>query len=146
LGALALVLAGRDRTAPQPRDTEAAPVAAGPQSPGIVAGVTVDKAALAALGYSAVVVLPFTISDAADGGSDKRVADRITDGLINDLSRIPPPRVIARQTSRLYEGRPIDVAAIGAELGVRYVVEGNVQFQKPKLRINVSLVDATTRL
>jgi TolB-like protein len=107
---------------------------------------TVDKAALAALGYSAVVVLPFTTSDGPDNGPDKRVADRITDDLINDLSRIPPLRVIARQTSRVYAGQSVDVAAIGAELGVRYVVEGNVQFQKPNLRINVSLVDATTRL
>jgi DNA-binding SARP family transcriptional activator/TolB-like protein len=150
ISALAFVLVGRDQTAQQQSEPQAAPaVAESPptgQSPGIMAGVTVDKAALAALGYSAVVVLPFTTSDGPDNGSDKRVADRITDDLINDLSRIPPLRVIARQTSRLYAGQPIDVAAIGAELGVRYVVEGNVQFLKPNLRINVSLVDATTRL
>jgi TolB-like protein/DNA-binding SARP family transcriptional activator len=147
MGALALVLVGRDQPAPQQSEPQATPaVAESPpigRSPGIMAGVTVDKAALAALGYSAVVVLPFTTTDAAD---DKRIADRVTDDLINDLSRIPPLRVIARQTSRLYAGQPIDVAAIGAELGVRYVVEGNVAFQKPNLRINVSLVDATTRL
>jgi TolB-like protein len=151
LGALALVLYGRDQKAPQPRDTQAAVVvspqsAPSQQSPGIMPGVTVDKAALAALGYSAVVVLPFTTADAPDGGQDKRIADRITDDLINDLSRIPPLRVIARATSRLYGGQSVDVAAIGTELGVRYVVEGNVQFMKPNLRINVSLVDATTRL
>jgi TolB-like protein/DNA-binding SARP family transcriptional activator len=153
LSVLAFVLFGRDQVTPQPGNTSAAPVvAAGPQpdppprSPSIMPGVTVDKAALAALGFSAVVVLPFTTADAPDGAADKGVADRLTDDLINDLARIPPLRVIARQTSRLYGGKSVDVAAIGAELGVRYVVEGNVQFQKPNLRVNVSLVDATTRL
>lgn len=152
VGVLAFAMVGRDPPV-QPGDAQTAPaVAAGPQSapsgqsPGIMAGVTVDKAALASLGFSAVVVLPFTTSGAADDGSGKRIADRITDDLINDLSRIPPLRVIARQTSRLYADQSTDVAAIGAELGVRYVVEGNVAFQKPNLRINVSLVDATTRL
>jgi len=153
LSVVALVLFGHDQRMPQPLHTPAAAkVAAGPQpalppqASGITPVVTVDKAALAALGSSAVVVLPFTMVDALDGGPDKRIVDRITDDLINDLSRIPPLRVIAPQTSRLYGGQPIDVAAIGTELGVRYIVEGNVRFVKPNLRINVSLVDATTRL
>lgn len=153
LSVVALMLFGRDQMTPQPRNTSPAPeVAVGPpsdlppQASGLTPVVTVDKAALAALGSSAIVVLPFTMADVPDGGPDRRIVERITDDLINDLSRIPPLRVIAPQTSRLYGGQPIDVAAIGADLGVRYIVEGNVQFLKPHLRINVSLVDATTRL
>jgi len=153
LGVVALVLYGRDPVTPQPGNTPvAAKVAAGPQptlppqASGVTPVVTVDKAALAALGSSAVVVLPFTVTEAPDGAPDKRIAERITDDLINDLSRMPPLRVIARATSRLYAGQPIDVAVIGAELGVRYIVEGNVQFVKSNLRIDVSLVDVTTRL
>lgn len=96
-------------------------------------------------GISAVVVLPFTT--AAGARSPEQVlADRITGDLINDLSRVPVLRVIAAQTSRLYAGRRIDVAAIGAELGVRYVVEGSLQLQDQQMRINIALVDAKTRL
>ena len=153
LSLAALVLFGRDQETPQPTHTQAAPKVAAapqptlpPQASGTTPVVTIDKAALAALGSSAVVVLPFTMADAPDGAPDRRIVERITDHLINDLSRIPPLRVIAPQTSRLYGGQPIDVAAIGAELGVRYVVEGNVQFVKPNLRISVSLVDTATRL
>jgi TolB-like protein/DNA-binding SARP family transcriptional activator/Tfp pilus assembly protein PilF len=115
------------------------------RSPNIFPNTGVDKVALAAQGFSAVIVLPFTAKDAPEAGKAARLAERITDDLINDLSRVPPLRVIARQTSRLYGGQRIDVAAIGAELGVRYVVEGSVQFQEPRLRVNVALIEAATR-
>jgi TolB-like protein len=93
-----------------------------------------------------VIVLPFTANEVTGDGTARRLADQITEDLTNDLSRTPPLRVIARQTARVYAGRQADVAAIGAELGVRYVVEGSVQFQAPQLRVNVALIDAKTRL
>jgi TolB-like protein/Flp pilus assembly protein TadD len=74
------------------------------------------------------------------------LANRISDDLINDLSRVPALRVISRATSRLYSGQPVDVAVVGAELGVRYVVEGSVRLQGGSLRINVALIDPRTRL
>ena len=113
--------------------------------PRLLANVSAQNAALSAQSISAVVVLPFT-AEGGDRSPDARLADRITDDLINDLSRVPALRVISRQTSRLYAGHPVDVAAIGAELGVRYVVEGNVRFDEQHARIDVSLDDAATRL
>jgi adenylate cyclase len=104
-----------------------------------------DAAALAAKGFYSIVVLPFT-RGTAHGQSDQELADQITDDLINDLSRGGALRVVTRQTSRLYQGRPIDVAAIGAELGVRYVVVGSVRSEGTALEVNVELVDASTRL
>ena len=62
------------------------------------------------------------------------------------LSRVPAIRVIARQTARTYRGRAVDVAAIRAELGVHYLVEGSVRMQGPTVRINVALVNAENRL
>ena len=55
-------------------------------------------------------------------------------------------RVISRSTSRLFRNRPIDVAAVGGELGVRYVVEGSVRVESGTMRVDVALTDAKSRL
>ena len=115
------------------------------RSPSILPGVAVDQAALARQGAHAVLVLPFA-ADAAGGVSVQALADRMTSDLVNDLSRVQGLRVISQQTSRLYRDRATDVAVIGAELGVRYVVEGRLQIQGSTVRINVGLTDTTTRL
>jgi TolB-like protein/DNA-binding SARP family transcriptional activator len=104
-----------------------------------------DGAGLAAKGLYSIAVLPFTAS-ADDDRPGQAVADRITDDLINDLSRAGGLQVISRPTSDLYRGRPIDVAEIGAELGVRYVAVGNVRSEDTLVRINVELVDTSTRV
>jgi TolB-like protein/Tfp pilus assembly protein PilF len=91
-----------------------------------------------------IAVLPFTTyGDTA--GSLALTADMIGDDLTNMLSRVSGLRVISRQTMRSYQGRPIDVAAIGAELGVRYVLEGSMRMRDAKLRVNVELIDPSTR-
>ena len=115
------------------------------RSPPIYPGAAVDAQALGAKGIQAIVVLPFT-TEAGDGSPEQTLADRITEDLINDLSRVPAIRVIARQTARTYRGRAVDVAAIRAELGVHYLVEGSVRMQGPTVRINVALVNAENRL
>ena len=116
------------------------------QPPGLLATVGIDQAEIAAHGLSAVIVLPFTVEGSADDTASKRLAQVLTDGLIDDLSHLPQVRVIARQTSRLYGDHRVDVATIGAELGVRYVIDGSIQYQAPRLRIAVSLSDAASRL
>jgi tetratricopeptide (TPR) repeat protein len=94
---------------------------------------------------TAIAVLPFTTyGDTA--GSIQLTADMLTDDLINSLSRAPLLRVISRQTTRSYQNKPIDIAAIGAELGVRYILEGTLRMQGDKPRVNVELIDPKTRL
>lgn len=110
-----------------------------------IPGAGVDRAALARQGLYAIVVLPFT-ADGESTDAEKGLADRITGDLINDLSRVPALRVISRATSRLYKDKPVDVAALGTELGVRYVVEGSVQRQGDRVRINIGLTDASSRI
>lgn len=115
--------------------------------PGILADIGVDPATLASNGISAVIVLPFTaVANSDGGGANRRLADVITDDLIAGLSRLPQIRVIARQTSHFYGGQPVDVGALGSELGVRYVVDGRVQLQDQVVRIEASLVDTASRL
>lgn len=95
-------------------------------------------------GIHAIAVLPFTTE--GEDKSDQARAARITGDLINDLSRIPSLRVISRQTTRLYQGRAVDVAAVGTELGVSYVVEGSVHREGTTLRVNVALTETQSRV
>ena len=87
-----------------------------------------------------LVVLPF-----ANIGGDLEqdyFADGVTNSLTTDLSRIKGAFVIARGTAFTFKGHPIDVRAIGRELGVRYALEGSVERRGDRLRVNVQLLDA----
>jgi DNA-binding SARP family transcriptional activator/TolB-like protein/Tfp pilus assembly protein PilF len=96
-------------------------------------------------GLVPILVLPFTADDGSDGPHQK-IADVLSDDLINTLSRFAAMRVISRQTAFTYKGRPVDIADVGAELGVRYAVEGSFHTADSKLVANVELVDTANRL
>ena len=136
LSVLALWSVAGDKMRGQPRPLPTNPV---------MSDRGLDGAGLAAKGLYSIAVLPFTAS-ADDGRPVQALADQITDDLINDLSRAGGLQVISRQTSDLYRGRPVDVAAIGTELGVRYVAVGNIRSEDTLLRISVELVDTSTRV
>ena len=87
-----------------------------------------------------VVVLPF--ANLSGDPSQDYFADGITDNLTTDLSRISGSFVIARNTAFTYKGKNIDVKEIGKELGVRYVLEGSVQRDQDRVRVNAQLIDA----
>jgi TolB-like protein len=88
--------------------------------------------------------MPFT-TDGDPDGKAQHTADAVTNDLTNVLSRIPALRVISRQTMQSYAGQKTDVAEIGAELGVSYILEGNMRLHGDKLRVNVELTDPSTR-
>ena len=52
--------------------------------------------------------------------------------------------MIARNTAFTYKGKNLDAKEIGKELGVRYVLEGSVQRDQNRVRVNAQLVDAET--
>jgi adenylate cyclase len=90
--------------------------------------------------HLSIVVLPFT-NLSGDPAQDY-FADGITENLTTDLSRIHGSFVIARNTAFAYKGKPIDAKQIGKELGVRYVLEGSVQRDQNRVRVNAQLIDA----
>ena len=90
--------------------------------------------------HLSIVVLPFT-NLSGDPAQDY-FADGVTENLTTDLSRIHDSFVIARNTAFAYKGKPIDAREIGKELGVRYVLEGSVQRDQNRVRVNAQLVDA----
>jgi TolB-like protein/class 3 adenylate cyclase len=89
-----------------------------------------------------MVVLPFV--NIGDDPEQDYFVDGVTESLTTDLSRIHGSFVIARNTAFAYKGKLPDVRQIGRELNVRYVLEGSVQRDGNRLRINVQLIDAET--
>ncbi|MFO1058845.1 MAG: adenylate/guanylate cyclase domain-containing protein [Dongiaceae bacterium] len=71
-------------------------------------------------------------------------ADGMVEDIITGLSRIKWLFVIARNSSFVYKGRPVDVRQVGRELGVRYVLEGGVRKAGSRLRITAQLLEAET--
>ncbi len=98
-----------------------------------------------AKGIIPIVVLPFANSGATDDGV-QLIADMLTDDLTITLSRVPSFRVISRKTAHSFQGQAIDVAKLGAQLQVKYVLEGSVRRHDDNLRVNVELIDPATRL
>ena len=92
--------------------------------------------------HLSIVVLPFT--NLSNDPNQDYFADGITENLTTDLSRIRDSFVIARNTAVTYKGKSIDAKAIGKELGVRYVLEGSVQRDQNRVRVNAQLIDAET--
>ena len=87
-----------------------------------------------------IVVLPFT--NLSNDPSQDYFADGITENLTTDLSRIHNSFVIARNTAFSFKGKNVDAREIGRELGVRYVLEGSVQRDQNRVRVNAQLIDA----
>jgi adenylate cyclase len=89
-----------------------------------------------------IVVLP--LANLSGDPAQDYVADVLTDALTTYLSRIPDSFVIARNTAFTYKGKSFDVKQIGKELGVNYVLDGNVQPTGPRIRVNAQLIDAAS--
>ncbi len=74
--------------------------------------------------------------------------DYLVDGIVSDLisalSCIRAFFVIAASSTFTLKGKAIDLADVGRQLGVRYIVEGGIQQAGDSLRINVQLVEAET--
>jgi adenylate cyclase len=115
---------------------------AGSRTAPAVAPAPVASNAAPAPAHLSVVVLPFA-NLSGDPNQDYFV-DAITDNLTTDLSRIRDSFVIARNTAFTFKGKSIDAKEIGKQLGVRYVLEGSVQRDGTRVRVNAQLIDTET--
>jgi adenylate cyclase len=87
-----------------------------------------------------IVVLPF--ANLSGDPSQDYLADAITENLTTGMSRSFKFTVIARNTAFTYRGKNIDAKEVGKDLGVRYVLEGSVQRDQNRVRVNAQLIDA----
>ena len=106
------------------------------------ARVAAPAPASAEAAHLSLVVLPFT-NLSGDPAQDY-FADGVTDNLTTILARIRDSFVIARNTAFTFKGKAVDAREIGKELGVRYVLEGSVQRNQNRVRVNAQLIDAET--
>lgn len=86
-----------------------------------------------------IAVLPFE-NLSADPKQDY-FADGITEDLITDLSKVSGLEVIGRNSAFAYKGSREREQAIAADLGVAYLLKGNVQRSGGRIRINARLAD-----
>ena len=89
-----------------------------------------------------VAVLPFNNygGDEATG----RLADGLTEDIITDLAQFPELEVVARNSTEVYKGKPVDARQVASALHVGFVLEGSIQRQNGRVRITAQLIDAKT--
>jgi len=86
-----------------------------------------------------LAVLPF--ANIATDSSQDYFADGITDSLISLLSRLSGLFIISKQSSFSYKASKKSSKDIAAELGVRYLLEGSVQYAGKQIRVTAQLID-----
>ena len=90
--------------------------------------------------HLSIVVLPF--ANLSNDPAQDYFADGVTENLTTEISRIRDSFVIARNTAFTFKGKSVNAKEIGKELGVRYVLEGSVQRDQNRVRVNAQLIDA----
>jgi adenylate cyclase len=101
-----------------------------------------EKMALPLPDKPSIAVLPFAYTS----GDPKHeyLSDGITDEVITALSKSSQLFVIGRNSTFTYKGKPVKFQKVSEEMGVRYVLEGSVQFSGERVRITAQLIDALT--
>ncbi|MHC4145743.1 MAG: protein kinase domain-containing protein [Planctomycetota bacterium] len=98
-------------------------------------------------GMVKVAVLPF---DNLGESEDEYFADGITDEIISKLALIKGLGVISRTSSMQYKDTDKDLRQIGQELGVSYILEGTIRWDKSgereRIRITPQLIRVSNDL
>ena len=102
------------------------------RSPSRVAGAHVPS----------IAVLPF--DDLSPDKSLGYLGDGVSEDIITMLSRFPDLSVIARNSSFVYKGKPVDIRQVGRDLNVDYALEGSVRKDADQIRITAQLIDTQT--
>jgi adenylate cyclase len=89
-----------------------------------------------------LAVLPF-VNLSPEPGQDYFV-DGLVDSLIFELSRLSGLLIICRQSSFAYRNSAKSSAEIGSALGVKYLLEGSVQRSLQRVRVTITLVEASS--
>jgi DNA-binding winged helix-turn-helix (wHTH) protein/TolB-like protein len=84
-----------------------------------------------------IVVLPF--ASASGTPKDEELAAALTDDFTTDLAQIRGSVVVARSMAQAIAARKLPLPAVGRELAVRYVLEGNIRRSPEGIEFNVEL-------
>jgi serine/threonine protein kinase/tetratricopeptide (TPR) repeat protein len=118
----------------------------------LVAVVVLTALILGALGVAAylrernsevaidsIAVLPF-VNQSGEPDTEY-LADGLTESIINNLTRLPSLKVIARSSVFRYKGRDADPVKVGSELRVHAVLTGRLLQRGDSLMVSTELVD-----
>ena len=89
-----------------------------------------------------IAVLP--LDNMSSDPEQEYFSDGLTEDIITDLSKVSGLFVIARNSTFAYKKQAVDLRRVGAELGVKYVLEGSVRKGGDRVRITVQLIEAAT--
>jgi TolB-like protein len=87
-----------------------------------------------------VAVMPLV--NTSDDPNNEYFSDGLSDELIAVLAKIPGLKVIGRNSSFLFKGKPGDSASIGQKLGVAQLIQGSVLRQGDRVRIIAEMISA----
>ncbi|MEO6871458.1 MAG: hypothetical protein ABI233_04470 [Chthoniobacterales bacterium] len=107
------------------------------QAPG---GGDQGAAAVAAIPSKSIAVLPFENLSAEKANA--YFAEGIQDEILTRLSKIADLKVISRTSTQFYKSAPENLSEIARQLGVAHILEGSVQKQGDRVRVNVQLIQA----
>jgi adenylate cyclase len=93
-------------------------------------------------GKASIAVLPF--QNMTGDPQKEYFSDGMAEQLITGLSQSPDIYVTARTSSFAYKGKSMTAQQIAGQLGVRYLLEGSVQRDAGRFRVNVQLIDGST--
>jgi TolB-like protein/DNA-binding winged helix-turn-helix (wHTH) protein len=87
-----------------------------------------------------LAVMPF--ESLGDDPVQLNLADGLTEDLITDFSRLSNMLVISGTSTNHYRGKDISPQTLAEELGVDFILKGNVRRIGDKIRVNAQLIDA----
>lgn len=94
---------------------------------------------------TSLAILPFTYTSndlQLMANPDREyLSEGFTDSAINNLSQLPNLKVIARSSVFRYQGKSLDIQAVGRELNVRAVLIGQIKQDGDELTITTELMD-----
>jgi TolB-like protein/lipopolysaccharide biosynthesis regulator YciM len=97
--------------------------------------------AAAPIPEKSIAVLPF--ENLSDNKQNSYFADGVQDEILTDLAKVADLKVISRTSVMQYrKSAARNLREIGRQLGVAHVLEGSVQREGNKVRVNAQLIDA----
>ena len=87
---------------------------------------------------TSIAVLP--LKNLTGDPNDEYLADGVTEGLINALSKLEGLKVISPGSVFTFKGKEIDPRRVGRQLGVMGIIEGGILKSKDSARVSVRLV------
>jgi adenylate cyclase len=112
---------------------------AAPRAESAVAGAPADPAPKSS--RVSICVLPF--ANMSGDAEQEYFSDGISEDIITDLSKVSSLAVVSRNTAFGFKSRSVDIAQIGRQLKVAYVLEGSVRKAAGRVRITAQLIEVS---